>query len=551
MSLTLQEERLIGQAEDSLASGFFDKELLTTLLKQYKRTIKRLDKIMKLSDRQQLELMSLNEELDEHKKHLLEKTHKISSLLDNADEGFLSFGTDMRVQNEFSAECTSMLSNDNITDSYVYELLFPTDEYLQDLFIGGVTQAFASDDEYFSDIFIELLPKETVVHSKHLNLKYKRIEQNQMMVIINDITEQRKLEAAIEEERDKLSFVVAVIKDKHNTFETIDAFKTFRKKKLHQIIEENKDTGSVLSELYKEIHTYKGVFAQLKFIKTPACLHEIEDKLSRLKSAAVIDKVVLQNILHKKICKEALKEDLGIVIENIGKEFFKNKTTVDIDIKKAKKLETFAKNLLDKIDELPATKDLSETLEKIAKLSHIPFKKLLERYEGYTAELAKKLDKKIAPLKIDGGDFLIDTAHYKELAKAMVHLFRNCIDHGIEEPYIRAEAGKPEQAKITCTIEEKKKNIVIQICDDGRGIDIEKLRSKLGKAAKKINDTEMLDMIFEDSISTKDEIGDLSGRGVGLSALKKAVLVLKGTVDVKSKLGEGTCFKLLIPKSHR
>lgn len=550
MSLSSQEEKLLGELEGSLEADAYDKELLTKLLKQYKRTAKRLDKIVKLSDMQQMELLNLNKELDRHKAYLVEKTHKISSLLDNSDEGFLSFGPDMKVESEFSAECAAMLGTNDIADADIYDLLFPHDEYLQDLFIGGVTQVFASDDIYFAELFIGLLPKESTVHGKHLNLKYKLIEKNHIMVITSDVTEKRKLEEAVAKERDKLSFVITVIKDKHSTFDTIDSFKAFRKNLLPEIIANTDDTEIILSEIYKETHTYKGVFSQLKFPKTPDCLHEIEDKLSRLKSAGIIDKEILQNMFNAGMCKDALKQDIETVIENVGKDFFKHNGMVDINIKKVKEIEGFAKDILKKTSKLSADKNTTDMLEALSRLSYVPFVKLLQRYEEYTNELAKRLDKEVAPLKIKGGEFPVDASRYKEVAKNMVHLFRNCIDHGIEDAETRTEYNKPIPAKITCHIKESKKNITVKVCDDGRGIDVAKLRAKLGKAAQKLDDDAVLSMIFEDSISTKEEITDLSGRGVGLPALKKAVQKLKGEIGLKTKLHEGTCFKLVIPKSH-
>jgi two-component system chemotaxis sensor kinase CheA len=182
-----------------------------------------------------------------------------------------------------------------------------------------------------------------------------------------------------------------------------------------------------------------------------------------------------------------------------------------------------------------------------------PIGKLFQRFPRIVRDLARKLGKQ-ATLEQRGEDTQLDRTLVESLADPLVHLLRNAIDHGLEDPGSRVEAGKPREGKVTLSAGQQGERIVISIRDDGRGMDPEVLRRKavekglLDEAqARRLEPAECLALIFRPGFSTRGEISDISGRGVGMDVVKTSVAALGGTIDIESTPGTGTTILIGIP----
>ena len=140
------------------------------------------------------------------------------------------------------------------------------------------------------------------------------------------------------------------------------------------------------------------------------------------------------------------------------------------------------------------------------------------------------------------------------LADPLVHLVRNSVDHGIEMPDEREKNGKPRQGTITLSASQEGDHIRLKIVDDGAGMDPERLKQIAVKrgvldadAAARISDNEAYNLIFAPGFSTKDQISDISGRGVGMDVVKTGISKLNGTISIDSKLGTGTTIEIKVP----
>jgi len=154
----------------------------------------------------------------------------------------------------------------------------------------------------------------------------------------------------------------------------------------------------------------------------------------------------------------------------------------------------------------------------------------MRTYPDYVMKLSERLDKNIKPFVITGDDIMIDANSYHDVLKSIVHIFRNSVDHGIETEDERLEAGKGQVGNITCEIRDMQDDFQIIISDDGRGIDVKLLEQKsldkelyTEEELSKMNYEEKINLIFEQGITTKQEANHISGRGVGMSAVKKSV----------------------------
>jgi len=182
-----------------------------------------------------------------------------------------------------------------------------------------------------------------------------------------------------------------------------------------------------------------------------------------------------------------------------------------------------------------------------------PIKKVFGRFPRVVRDLARTLKKDIE-LDLIGEETDLDKNLVDALADPLVHLVRNSVDHGIEIPDVRVAAGKPRTGKIILSAEQEGDHILLTIRDDGGGMDPDKLRGiavKRGvmdqEAADRLSDTECFNLIFAPGFSTKAEISDVSGRGVGMDVVKTKISQLNGTIEIDSKMGVGTVISIKVP----
>jgi two-component system chemotaxis sensor kinase CheA len=197
---------------------------------------------------------------------------------------------------------------------------------------------------------------------------------------------------------------------------------------------------------------------------------------------------------------------------------------------------------------------VDDLLTDMKKALILPFASILENFPYLVRSLSRDQAKDVE-LVIAGGETAIDRRILEEIKDPLLHLVRNCIDHGIEKPEERTKKNKPPRGMIQITISQKDSSKAeILISDDGRGIDLVKVRTACQKLdlitqeeADNLSDPEMLAFVFRSGVSTSSMITDISGRGLGLAIVREKVEKLGGTVAVDSLLGIGTTFHVVLP----
>lgn len=192
-----------------------------------------------------------------------------------------------------------------------------------------------------------------------------------------------------------------------------------------------------------------------------------------------------------------------------------------------------------------------ELQEGVMKIRMVPINQIFSRFPRVVRDLQRDLNKKVN-LVIEGEDTELDKTVIDDLLDPVMHCVRNSVDHGIEEPSVRKEAGKPEEGTLLLKASNEGNQIIIDIVDDGAGINVEKVKAKaisrgLIHPNKVISDQEAYQLIFMPGFSTADKISNVSGRGVGLDVVKTMIEKLNGTVSVTSELGKGTKFSIRLP----
>ncbi|MGA9939492.1 MAG: chemotaxis protein CheA, partial [Candidatus Acidiferrales bacterium] len=196
---------------------------------------------------------------------------------------------------------------------------------------------------------------------------------------------------------------------------------------------------------------------------------------------------------------------------------------------------------------------LGELQKSVMKIRMVPVEQLFRRFPRIVRDVAKLRNKDIG-IEIAGQNTDLDKTILDALAEPLAHVVRNAADHGIEFAEERQAAGKPVRGTIRLNAYHDGDQVVIEISDDGRGLNREKIVRRAiqhgiisAEDTLRLNDTEALQLVFAPGLSTADEITEISGRGVGLDVVKTALDELKGSVEIESEPGKGTTFRLLVP----
>lgn len=245
--------------------------------------------------------------------------------------------------------------------------------------------------------------------------------------------------------------------------------------------------------------------------------------------------------------EEAIELEIKNIDQNLGTKFSGGVETLEFS--KEEVLTYFEK--LKKNAQAPELTSLVEEFEKT--FIYKSFKELTKNYEDLCLQLAHRLGKKLLPFNYTNENIKLDAKYYESFFNSLVHLFRNNMDHGIEMPTKRSELKKDEAGEISLSIESENNYYSITISDNGAGINPERIREKLlkvypDKDFSHENDQEIIYHIFDPHFSTKDEANDISGRGVGMSAIQEVLERIGGKVTVYSAVNKGTVFNFILPR---
>jgi Chemotaxis protein histidine kinase and related kinases len=521
---------------------------ISEFLMEMSRTKER--EIELLNDQQRI-LKQANEVEKLHRIEIEHKNAAIKNLLDHAGQGFLFFGSDLIISEEYSRECDAIFGFPIGNMSFLEVMTHCVDDCCVSIMKDVFQNVFLDEDKIRNKVYLSVLPEEIRIGRRYIQTEYKVIParaEKSVMMILTDITERKALELKTLEEKNNIKLIIRAISSKSEIDQAIEELRDFICREARQLVERSPNPMIALQNIFRIVHTMKGDFSLNSLHHTSAGLHRLEDALSLMQKD--IDTVSMDEI-HKFInqidCDRLIEHDLAIIKDALGPLYFEKEDTYAVSRQRITEIEN-------KIRTVFPGNEQTEAMSLFRSLFFINVKDLIKNYNDYVKTLGERFGKNIRDIQISGEDVYLNRNIYAPFIKSLVHVFRNMADHGIEEPEERAAAGKPECGEISCSLEKIGSRFILSLTDDGRGIDEEAIKKKAlekkifaVEGIERLSRDEILKTIFLDDFSTRSTVDLYSGRGVGLAAVYAETEKLGGKVGIETEAGKYSCFKFALP----
>ena len=525
-----------------------DVTLEERLQKKYRGELEQKEDVILQLQKAQVELQNYSKNLE---KMVEERTQEISSLnrtmtalLDSLKQGFFLFDAEGMCLPVSSKACKTVLEMD------------PKGKKIWEVFKIPENKV-ESFKKWMQTIFGEMLPFEDLAplgpahfpHSHDLKVQLDyfplRSEDQKLkaiVVVATDITDLVQAQKEAENEKARVQKILSVVQNK---------------RQLRSFFLESEDWLRVLEkEVQKEIvlwdieltkralHTLKGNASLYSLTEVSHTAHQTESFLVEQPPEKWA-----QELSHALIDLQSGLQNFKVEVQNImGEQALASDRRIELP-------QSELQRIADVLRLWSKGKVLADTLHR--KYFCESLQSFFSPFNEIMKKTASSLGKEILPLEVHGADFPVIPQNVSTFFSVLVHCFRNSVDHGIEDPATREAAGKNRAGQIRVTTElitnDGQNFVQILIQDDSGGIDPEKVKKKLiSKGISCENETphQIIQHIFDPSFSTKEEVSEISGRGVGLDAVKSAVLELSGKLHVESELGRGSKFVFSFPESE-
>lgn len=527
---------------------FRDVTLEERLQKKYRAELEQKEGVISALEEAKLQLEHYSKNLE---KMVAERTQELSrmnqtmtALLDSLGQGFFIFNNEGRILDVSSRACENTIEC-KPDGKMIWDVL-----QLSENKVSGF-------QKWMQTLFMEMLPFEdlaplgptTYPHSnqRNISLEYNPLRGADgsiegVVVVASDITNLVEAQKQAEYQKEHAKMIINLVKSKREVLRFIHESKDMLQAIGYQTSGHRESIDS--EELYRHLHTLKGGAALFAVSPVATACHEAETLLGQFNENPTPEsKLELQTKCGEvEMQFEAFLEKTK---EILGASVLSEERQLEVPVSKIHELAS-------RIEPLPGGKKLADDLR--AEFILEPVAPYFSPYNEVMQSLATKIDKLLHPLQIVDNKVAIVPEIYNSLFGTLVHAFRNAVDHGIELPDIRLERGKEAAGQVVVTTEviqnSAQETLLVKIQDDGAGINPEKIREKLNKKGLDISaesDQEVIQHIFDSQFSTREQVTEISGRGVGMDAIKYAAEELGGKVWVESVLGSGSTLYIEVP----
>ncbi|MBB4266769.1 AAA family ATPase [Roseospira visakhapatnamensis] len=544
--MTRGEMTTILYLENRLAANAFTRNrvaVLDMLISQASISLENATLYADMEDRVRARTRDLVQSLD----LVRTKGEQVGILLDNSDQGFLSCDRSLIVDVEYSRACETMLDT-MPAGQRIDQLLWADTPASADLIRDVIPTVLDDIDPLRAEMMIGLLPSEIVRRDRILEAQYKVLENRHMMLVLTDVTAERRLRERVSEERRHLEMIVAAVTEGHEFFETVASVRAFAREGLEALLASGAAPETVVRDIYREVHTLKGMLNQFSFSATPRALHALEDTLTLLRDGETPPGLAaVAEAVRAVPCADLLDRDLDVIRQVLGEEFLAAGKRVMLTQDQVRRLKRLAADLLAGRVVNVAAGEIRTLLLEVGALGKVSVKQALAGFAPLVQRLAERDDKDVEPLEVLGADLLVEPDRFSPFLRSLGHVVRNAVTHGIEPPQERLRRAKAAAGRVTCVVLDQGETIRIEIADDGGGIDPEALRRRAAflfgpRTVRDLSSQGVMDLLFLDGLSTREVANDVAGRGVGMAAVRHAVRGLGGDIQVDTEPGRGTRF---------
>jgi two-component system chemotaxis sensor kinase CheA len=463
---------------------------------------------------------TLEQKVEARTRELDERNRGMRLVLDNVAQGFITIDLQGAMAAERSAVVDKWFGSPAAGESFA-AVVRPHDERYAtwfDLGLDGVRDGFLP-----LDLCLDQMPKRFSVGERTFDVVYSPIGADdkceQLLLIVSDVTAQIARERDQREQAELVALFQRVTSDR-NGFEEFLA-------EANGLVESLLEPSDAVLEK-RLVHTLKGNCSIYGLGAFAALCHTVETELAET-GAALSD-------AQRETVVEGWRTVVGKISKLLGTS---RREVVEIE-------HTELAKVVERARQGVSSRDLAAV---IASWTHEPIARRLERLGEHAKALGHRLGKGEIAVEIhDPAKLRIDGTKWAAFWAAMVHALRNSIDHGLEAGEDRTAVGKSHAGKVALTAAKVPNQLLIRIEDDGRGIDWEAVRAKASKLGlPAATHADLVEALFSDGVSTRDQATETSGRGVGLAALREAVTAMNGTIEVDSTPGKGTSFTCAFP----
>lgn len=488
---------------------------------------------------------NLERKVEERTRQLKEANTFIQAMIDSLDQGLFVFDKDLKCSPIFTRACVSLFDKDPTGKDYVQ--LLDLDESQTERFQKWADILFSERIPFESATQLGILEK-TYGDSledpnfKVLQLHYHpmRGEDETIQNVVTVATDKTDEVRAIEESRKKERYVEMIFKilgSKRQFIDFIAEVENYLRELDELLVEDvvNLDQAMLI------YHSLNGGFGMYGVDALVSEARECEQTIVDMKKEGLVFKDLLI------VQKDGFKSKFTTFKQEIFSTLGFSSNTFEVDAAVILHLQ----ELISRVD----NKELQFVFEE--RIMKVPVEEFLTPYKNLLPALGEKLGKEFAPLHVENGELRVSPDRFKEFFAILVHLFRNCADHGIEAPEVREERGKSIEGQISvaASLDRERQLLTIEVSDDGGGIDPERVRRKLRERypddprVDAASDQEIIYRIFDQDFSTAEQVTTISGRGVGMSAIKDYVEGIAGKIEVISEVGKGSRFTFVLPLS--
>lgn len=469
------------------------------------------------------ELAAANERLEqrvqERTRELALRNLELRAVLDNVGQALFTVDLDGKVSRERSAALDRWFP-EAAPGTSLWSALEPSDPVAAGWLRLGWEEL--RDDVLPRELVLEQLPKQVVASGRQYAFEYRPIEGDRglekVLVVASDVTENNERARREAEQQDQLAMFEHAMADPIG-------FEEFFNESARLV--ETARTSADAAEVLRALHTLKGNAAMYGLELVARTCHELEGQLVDTGTPLTAsDKLTLGEIW------ESLAQRYRRLTGGSQRE----------------RLELTRGELQALRHAVRTESSSAELLRLLRQLEREPAERRLARVTEQVQSIARRLGKGDVVVQTTSNGARLDPERWSSFWAAFVHVLRNAIDHGIEPPDERRALGKPERGEVRLSIEHTGSEIVVEIRDDGRGVDWERLRARAlerGMVAQTQADLEKV--LLRGQISTKTSVSAVSGRGAGVAAVHAACVALGGNVRVTSNPGRGTTFRFEIP----